>query len=551
MTKHLTNWVKNLSQTPQTQPIPGTTQVPNSDIGYSWAVDDWTRLDRFLILGAEGGTYYIKERELTQQNAEAVIRCIVDDGERAVARIVEISEAGRAPKNDPAIFALALATTVGNAATKRAAFDAIPRVCRIGTHLFHFAQYVDGMRGWGRGLREAVGTWYAMPADKLALQAIKYQQRDGWAHRDLLRLAHPKPITPVHETIYGWMVNGWESVGEKPHPDEALVTIWAFERAKRVKSAPEVIDLVQKYKLPRETIPTEWLNSTEVWEALLAEMPMEAMTRNLAKMTTVGLLAPNSDAVRKVVDELHNPARIKKARLHPIKVLAALKTYAQGHGERGKLRWTPVGQIIDALNDAFYASFGNVVPTNKRWLLALDVSGSMDGSMIAGVPGLDARTGSAAMALVTAATEPHYTMVGFSAAKGGYGGQWGGGESGMTPVNITPRSRLDDVVKTMRAIPMGGTDCALPMKWALANKVPADVFVVYTDSETWAGTPHPAQALRDYRDKMGIPAKMIVVGMTSNGFTIADPDDAGMLDVVGFDTAVPQIMSDFVGGQIG
>ncbi|MEO8285543.1 MAG: TROVE domain-containing protein [Chloroflexota bacterium] len=548
MTKNLTNWVKNLTQTPQNQPIPGTTQVANSGGGYAWEVDDWTRLDRFLVLGSEGGTYYIKEQALTQQNAQAVIRCIDADGLRTVARIVEISEAGRAPKNDPAIFALALATTLGNTATKRAAFDAITRVCRTGTHIFHFAQYVDGMRGWGRGLREAVGKWYAMPSGKLALQAIKYQQRDGWAHRDLLRLAHPKPITPVHEILYGWMVKGWESVGEMPHPDASLVTIWAFERAKLAKTPAEIISLVQRYNLPREAIPTEWLNTPEVWEALLAEMPLEAMTRNLAKMTTVGLLAPNSTAVRKVVSELGNPERIRKARLHPIKVLAALKTYAQGHGERGKLKWTPVPRIIDALNDAFYTAFGNVVPTNKRWLLALDVSGSMDGSMIAGVSGLDARMGSAAMALVTAATEPDHTMVGFSSASGGYGGQWGGGESGLTPVNISPRMRLDDVVNTMRAIPMGGTDCALPMKWALKNEVPADVFVVYTDSETWAGTPHPAQALRDYRDKMGIPAKMIVVGMTSNGFSIADPDDVGMLDVVGFDTAVPQIMSDFVAG---
>ena len=53
MTKNLTNWVKNLTHTPQSEPIPGTTQVPNSAGGYSWKVDDWTRLDRFLVLGAK------------------------------------------------------------------------------------------------------------------------------------------------------------------------------------------------------------------------------------------------------------------------------------------------------------------------------------------------------------------------------------------------------------------------------------------------------------------------------------------------------------------
>jgi 60 kDa SS-A/Ro ribonucleoprotein len=33
--------------------------------------------------------------------------------------------------------------------------------------------------------------------------------------------------------------------------------------------------------------------------------------------------------------------------------------------------------------------------------------------------------------------------------------------------------------------------------------------------------------------------------MTSTGFTIADPEDAGTLDVVGFDSAAPQVISDF------
>lgn len=72
--------------------------------------------------------------------------------------------------------------------------------------------------------------------------------------------------------------------------------------------------------------------------------------------------------------------------------------------------------------------------------------------------------------------------------------------------------------------------------------------MVYTDNETWAGNVHPYQALKDYRQASGRPAKLIVVGMTATGFTIADPRDAGMLDLVGFDTAAPAVMADFARG---
>ena len=105
--------------------------------------------------------------------------------------------------------------------------------------------------------------------------------------------------------------------------------------------------------------------------------------------------------------------------------------------------------------------------------------------------------------------------------------------------------RLDTVVKQTSRLPFGGTDCALPMVEALKHRWEIDVFVIYTDSETWAGRVHPVQALRKYREKMGIPAKLVVVGMASNGFSIADPEDAGMLDVVGFDTATPGLIADF------
>ncbi len=294
----------NRRATPQSQPIPGSTQVANSAGGYSWQVNDWTRFDRFLVLGAEGGTYYITEQDLVEQNHDA--------------------------------------------------------------------------------------------------------------------------------------------------------------------------------------IPTQWLNEVEVWDALLQRMPVTALVRNLGKMTAIGLVKPLSAAAGLVIRKLGDEALLKRARIHPLAVLIAQKVYAQGRGEKGSLAWQPVPKIIDALDAAFYATFQNVEPCRKPVLLALDVSGSMDGSMIAGSC-LSAREASAAMALVAAATEPDCEIIAFSAAAGGHGGQWGGGESGITRVALSPRIRLDSVIEKVRAIPVGGTDCSLPMVWARRNEVRVSAFVTYTDSETWAG----------------------------------------------------------------
>jgi 60 kDa SS-A/Ro ribonucleoprotein len=74
--------------------------------------------------------------------------------------------------------------------------------------------------------------------------------------------------------------------------------------------------------------------------------------------------------------------------MHPIAVLAALRTYASGRGARGRGVWNPVREIVEALDAAFYTAFGNVEPTGKRLLLALDVSASMTWGSVAGVPGL-------------------------------------------------------------------------------------------------------------------------------------------------------------------
>jgi len=550
-TKHYATRLTRLV-TPQAERIPGTTQVPNSAGGYAWPVDMWTRFDRFLIFGSERGTYYIRERTLTVENATNARECIAQDGPRAVRRIVEISAAGRAPSNDPALFALAMCAGLGNDATRTMALEALPEVARTGTHLFHFLQYVRAFRGWGRGVRRAVGRWYtAKPAPAIAYQMLKYQARDGWTHRDALRLAHPKAPTVAHDVLFRYATKGWEGVLELDGVNGVDVVALIEAIKSLAHLAPdEAAKVISELKLTREMIPTELLTHAVVWEALVERMPLTAMIRNLGVMTKVGLIAPASNAARVVADRLSDHEALRGARVHPVAVLAAMKTYAQGRGMKGSGKWAPVAQVVDALDKAFYLSFDNAPTTGKRVMLALDVSGSM-GAPVFGMDYLSCREASAAVALVTATTEPNHRFVAFT--RGDYPSQWSATHgsqynTGLSPIAISPRQRLDDVVRLTATLPFGGTDCALPMVEATKHRWAVDAFVVFTDNETWAGNIHPAQALRDYRERMGIAARLVVVAMASNGFSIADPDDAGMLDVVGFDTATPAVLADFIVG---
>ena len=181
-------------------------------------------------------------------------------------------------------------------------------------------------------------------------------------------------------------------------------------------------------------------------------------------------------------------------------------------------------------------------PTNKKFLLALDVSASMFSGSVIGCNSIDAGTAAAAMALVTATTETNYEIVAFSTT--------------MVPLNIGPGMTLSQVEDEMRRVPSGTTDCTLPMQYALkqyesTQRRQLDVFVVYTTNRPDNHMLSPAEVLRDYRQRAKVPdAKFVVCAMKSNGFTIAHPEDVNMLDVARFDSNAPQLKRQFVAGEL-
>jgi 60 kDa SS-A/Ro ribonucleoprotein len=556
-------------------------QIANSGGGFGFKIDNWKRLERFLIIGNEGGTYYATEKKLTIENAACIKTCLTENGPRTIEVIASISEAGRAPKNDAAIFALAIAASCGQPVTQNLALDALPRVCRIGTHLFQFVEAVDSMRGWGRGLRNAIGKWYeSKTPEQCAYQALKYQQRGGWSHRDVLRLAHVKArkvlsdeqiltqkgtfgcetdVSKTNAAVYRWIVTGKTDMGPRDvirgkatagelHSDAttAPVTSYeavgdlpallvAYESLKTEKNLKKVLKAIADFKLTHEMIPGEWKSQPAVWGALADHMPLGALIRNLAKLTAVGVIGPMNKTTKKIKDRLSDHAELKKAKIHPIAMLAALQIYRQGHGEKGKLIWDAVPAIIQALNEGFYAAFDNIEPTGKNTLIALDVSASMQGNPVLGLSGIDARMASAAMAMVTVRSEPNHHVMAFS--------------GGLIPLKITPSMSLEEVMRAVSDLPFQNTDCALPMSWAQKNKIEVDSFQIWTDSETNCRSIHPYLALQKYRNAMNKPmAKLAVCATSATDISIADPNDLGSLDLCGFDANTPILLADFFRG---
>lgn len=560
--------MKNLSQhlgdprrTSQREAIPGreAEMEKNAAGGYSFKAGDWERLDRFLIIGTEGGTYYAGEREMTISHGGVVRRCLAEDRIKTLNRIIDVSFQGLAPKNDPAIMALALSFVALKGEYVPLRSFALQKVCRTGTHLFQFLEAVTGMRGGGRALNGAVRAWLSdKDVDKLALQMVKYRNRAGWTWCDVMRKYRPKP--PVLPTgVEAELEQDVSEISKR----SALYT-WAAGKGVVIDDLPtvafntlRVADIHVEYlasfikanRLPWECVPSEHTTNPAVLDALFDHMPMMATVRQLSKLQAHGVLEKRrSDVIARLTDE----DTVRKSRIHPVSLMLAASAYEKGSGRH--LTWTPDPRIVDALDDSFQMALKVAEPTGKKILVAIDCSGSMHHQTTSS--GIELFKIAAAMALTYVRTDDArviafdceleamraWHLISYPELKD---------RKGVYPLPLSSRMRITDAMRAITDVGQGGgTDCALPFKHALENDIDVDCFVVFTDNETWAGQgQHPAQALQAYRDRKNPNAKVVWCAMTAGDATCGDPSDARMLSITGFDSSAPQLVGNFAAGK--
>ena len=394
-----------------------------------------------------------------------------------------------------------------------------------------------------------------------------------------------------YDNFVKWVNKSTLTEGEK----DVSLYLWACEYAKKPPKDDNSFIclqyLIKQYKLPREVLHTEYLKNKKIWLYLLVKdpssdnlqvsMPITALIRNLGVMSSKDIFNVSSgtfdeitfakNLVKTVCDHLTNEKVILTCRVHPVTLLSASKTYGNGHGIKGILKWVVNPDIVNALNTAVDIAFKCVEPTGHDELHFVDVSGSMDSaSPINNVTCMEASTIQMLSFVKASLKHPNggRQIVGvfdtnsniiYDSDSNMCDRTFSTNENRNSYSRYTlvyvKKNMIDplsmnylDVQKILGQIPMGGTDCSVPILKAqeLAEKGIAFVnnIYVYTDNETWAHKIMPSEAIKQYR-KLVPTAKLIVVAITPTQFTIADPDDPGMLDVVGFDTGAPSVIYDF------
>lgn len=545
-------------------------QVRNSAGGYVYQVDKLDLLKRMLIFGTKYGTYYLQSKDMTREFAELVRACAKEDAVNLTDYTLKIIRdtylRGMYLDEQSVIFALATFCSTQYASHIRG-LEMIPEL-RTGTALLTFCAMIDMQRGWGRAVRSAVAKWYNREPSIVAYQILKYRERNGWSHRDVLRKAHVVPSTPVHQILFSYITYGWGKdwrydletetgkyvftgrVGntnpsrlnekdiftncELSMDSDFLEQIAAYERVKDSNDIQYVSGQVKDHRMTIEMVPNE-KRAPEVWESLSFNMPIASLIRNLNKLSETGLFFSNSEAADMIYKKLEDITLLRKARIHPIDLYLAWSAYDAGTNRN--MNWKSDARVSDCLRKSTNAMLNVPVESVElyhRVLIAIDHSGSMGYAMTSGMTVFD-------LACFTAT----YLKNKFN---------YGDVITFSCDQIVNPLSFDSDHFKNFalaHASRSGsGTSCSDVLLYAQNQyyqwRIKYDAIIILTDSETWASQYNIETAVKQYRASVNSQMRFINIAMVANSYTLAKPLSLNDMEFTGFDTNMLDIIEDFI-----
>lgn len=471
-------------------------------------------------------TFYVSRGEITRETLEVLIEMRDKDPEFLAKALVYARNHGF--MQFVPLVGLAILSTARDKDPFRLAF---PKVVQTPDNLLEFVALCRSgkiRKGLGGVAPEATKTWLG---GLTAYHAIKYSgASEGISLRDVLRMAHPKPTDDVLRERFGWLVKGWDGIGEEPSPTNPQ--IWYYERLKRATDEATILESIAEGRLPWEVVvPAVRKMTTPIWEALMRQMPYMALLRNLNTLTRAGVFAKPGN-VEYAAGRLSDSRAVAKAKILPFRFFEAYKAYAADPAHEPK--------IAEALEAALESSFANMPDLLGTVAIGSDVSGSM--SRLVSEKGhtryIDVCGVYTASLVKKSADRVVVLPFEFDVVKG---------------IRINRGDSVFTIADRLASISGGGTAVGAPVQFLLDRKITVDTFIGITDQEDWCydrpgfyGRGVRGSFLdlwRQYRAEVAPDARAFLLTIASYRDAVAPQNEPGVHFIYGWSPDVPRYIA--------
>jgi 60 kDa SS-A/Ro ribonucleoprotein len=552
MTTNFGDVFNNKNRVSPQQPIPGreVDMKLNRAGGYTFKIDTWAQVRRFLILGS-AQTYYASEREMTLENAQVLLDAINEDSVALVNILKEVNTKGEngaipAPKKAPSLFAMALVQQHGDLAGRKALYDLLryKHVVRTMSDLLQFLLIIQQIHpenkipmpsGLKKAIHHFVNSWNNRDQ---VYQFIKYTNRSKKLNgksisiniADVLRMTHLKPRDEEQNYIFKWVVDG-----ELPINESALEYLRAYEIMRSTDDVKVLLNLIDTWGFTWEMIPNTWFKDEmkverkKIWSLLLQSskhrMPLMALVRNLNRIASYGLLN-DQNISDLIVERLNDQNDILRSRITPLQMVNAFVAIN---------KYNVDSVLLNAASNAYEYSFGNIGEISGKTAIFLDVSGSMVGQRgVIGAPDLTAAE--AGLVFLMPFIGDNATTYSF--------------DTRVRKLSVTKRTSIGETLRIAKGFSGGGTSIPSTLNYLLSEDLEYDNIIILTDNESWhpgyyGSNGHTSQSLQNYMETINKNVKVAFIPITATDSSVRDDKMTNTLECVGLDTSTIHVVTEF------
>lgn len=512
------NLFKNLR--PSRKGVPAT-DTTNEAGGVAYSMTAQHELAQYAMTGMFGDSYYTT----AEQQLARTLELANSAHPTFLAKLAVYARQNGKMKDMPSLLAAVLFAR-GERALLKSVF---PRVVDNGRMLRNFVQMVrSGVTGrnslgsFGKALIQ--GYFNSRSPDALFRDSVGNDP----SLADVIKLAHPKPSDAARQALYRYIIG-------KPVEAEQFEALPQLVRDFELFKAARLGNLHDDQTPPN--VPFEMLTALpltkEDWKAIAVNGGWQFVRMNLNTFARHGIL-DDKDTVKTLVKILTDEKSIEKARVLPYQLLVA---YLNVGGD------IPVA-LKNALQTALDTATKNVQPFDTNGVVvAVDLSGSM-GVPVSGYRGTATTAAQCSdVASLIAGTvlrrNPETTVIPFA--------------DNAFSVSLNPMDSIMTNAQKIRAAGGGGTDCSSPVREAVRRNIKADLFILVSDNQSWAGShyAHGTGVMNAWKSfkKINPNAKLVNIDLATNGTLQTPPGHPDVLNIGGFSDEIFAQVNAFVKGE--